>query len=168
MKKELILSAVVTTLLVNCTPYGVSKTVVQQEEESKNSDPVTVSRNESSGPVHLTFLDTLNRGNEIGLKISDSERASMPVSNTAMNQNESVIRYKIQLFASSQIETVRDQKREMEEKIDLPLSISFEAPYYKLLAGNFTQRASAEDNLKKLKKLGYTDAWIITTKSVNN
>ena len=74
------------------------------------------------------------------------------------------MKYRIQLFASSQIEALREQKKVAEEKTNLPVFIAYEAPYYKLFAGDFIQKADAEGNLKKLKKIGYNDAWIVSSK----
>lgn len=162
MKKTLLLTAIALTLFAGCTPYGVAK----KGQQEKTDEPVAETKYEPSGPVSYTFLDTINRGKEITLSNSDFEKGTSSSSNAAVYQNQASIYYKIQLFASSQIETVREQKREIENVIKLPLFISFESPYYKLLAGNFTQRTEAEEELKKIKKLGYTDAWIVSTKSI--
>ncbi|NLE01409.1 MAG: SPOR domain-containing protein, partial [Fibrobacter sp.] len=67
--------------------------------------------------------------------------------------------------ASSQIESLRAKKREIEGSIKLPLVIVFETPYYKLLAGDFAERSEAEANITKLKKMGYADAWIVSSKA---
>lgn len=168
MKKGLIYTIIVTAVWIGCTPLGVKKKKAQEGERSEDSNIVQQSRYEPTSPAHYTFLDTLNRGNEISLEASDFQKESAPVSEVVMQQAEATVRYKIQLFASSQIETIREQKRQIETKIKIPLSISFESPYYKLLAGNFVQRSEAELHLKKIKNLGYTDAWIVSTKAVNN
>lgn len=168
MKKTLLFNIIIALICIGCTSLGVSRKKVQEDEKPEDST-AQQTRYEPSGPVQFTFLDTLNQGNEITLENTDFQKEeSVPVSGVALNQAEAEVRYKIQLFASSQIETVRDLKRQVETKITLPLSISFESPYYKLLAGSFLQRTEAENHLKKLKNLGYTDAWIVSTKAVSN
>ncbi len=169
MKKTLLINIIIALIWISCTPLGVSMKKNQENEKTEDSTVQQTRYEPPASPVQLTFLDTLNRGNEITLENTDFQKEeSVPVSEVVLNQAEAVVRYKIQLFASSQIETVRELKRQIETKVNLPLSISFESPYYKLLAGNFLQRAEAEKNLKNIKSLGYTDAWIISTKAANN
>ncbi len=168
MKKALIFNIIIALIWIGCTSLGVSRKKNQDNEKPEDTT-IEQTRYEPSSPAQFTFLDTLNRGNEITLENTDFHKEeSAPVSEVALNQAETAVRYKIQLFASSQIETVRDLKRQVEKKVNLPLSISFESPYYKLLAGSFLQRTEAETHLKKIKNLGYSDAWIISTKTVNN
>ncbi|HEX3018877.1 MAG TPA: SPOR domain-containing protein [Chitinispirillaceae bacterium] len=168
MKKRLVFNLLMTTIWIGCTPLGISRKKTHETGNVEDTSAVQQTRYEPSRPVQTTFLDTLNRGNEISLDNSAFQKESVPVSEVVVEQTEASIRYKIQLFASSQIETIREQKRNMESKIDIPLSISFESPYYKLLAGNFAQRAEAEQHLKKIKSLGYNDAWIISSKAGSN
>jgi hypothetical protein len=129
----------------------------------------------------LTFLDSLNSGKELIVAIPDSARQSatlMPVStgsgaedqfdggNAAMEQREAGVvpsRFMVQVLASTSQQQVTLEKRNLAAKIKLPLSISYEAPYYKLLAGNVSQRDEAENILAQIKKLGYNDAWIVRT-----
>ena len=47
--------------------------------------------------------------------------------------------------------------------VDLPVTVVFEPPYYKLLAGDFAQRSEAENCCAQLKKIRYNDAWIVRT-----
>ena len=50
-----------------------------------------------------------------------------------------------------------------QKKIKEQVVIGYEAPYYKLYAGNFLKRLEAQTFLPKLKKLGFLDAWIVST-----
>lgn len=171
MKKVLFLTPLVALLIFDCTPTGGLKKNSQQNVESSDFDSGTEKRYVPSTPARYTFLDTLNRGREIDLSEPEPAPQESPALQSGMvsaSSTESPLSYKIQLFASSQIETVREQKREMEARINLPFTINFEAPYYKLWAGNFAQRSEAEIQLKKIQKLGYADAWIVSAKSANN
>ncbi|NLL15144.1 MAG: SPOR domain-containing protein [Fibrobacter sp.] len=168
MKKVLIFNILMALIWIGCTSLGVSRKKVLEDEKPEDST-VQSARYEPTSPVQLTFLDTLNKGNEITLDNNDFHKEeSVPGAGVVLSQTEAAVRYKIQLFASSQIETVRELKRQVETKVNLPLSISFESPYYKLLAGSFLQRTEAENQLKKIKSLGYTDAWIVSTKTASN
>ena len=77
--------------------------------------------------------------------------------------------YKIQILAGTQEQQIKKEKTNLAMKINLekinnlPISISFETPYYKLFAGDFALRSEAENYCAHLKKIGYTDAWIVRT-----
>jgi hypothetical protein len=46
--------------------------------------------------------------------------------------------------------------------------IVYDVPYYKVRVGNFPDRPSANQVLKKLTGLGYTDAWIVPDNVIKN
>jgi hypothetical protein len=48
----------------------------------------------------------------------------------------------------------------LEFKIKYPVYVVFNAPYYKLLVGDFVKKNEADLALGKLKEIGYTDAWV--------
>jgi hypothetical protein len=126
-----------------------------------------------------TFLDTLNSGKELVIATPESARQfsgtkSATAKNTASDQidDENAMdvqheagvvpsRFMVQVLASTSQQQVKQEKRNLATKIKLPLSISYEAPYYKLFAGNAPQRDEAENMLAQIKKLGYNDAWIV-------
>jgi hypothetical protein len=128
-----------------------------------------------------TFLDTLNSGKELIIANPDSAQpssAAKPAAigndagdqidgdNTPGEQREAGVvpsRFMVQVLASTSLQQVKQEKRKLAAKIKLPLSISYEAPYYKLFAGNAPQRDEAENVLAQIKKLGYNDAWIVRT-----
>lgn len=115
--------------------------------------------------IQYTFLDTLNQGNELQLTDEPGDKQSDRVKNAGMSTPTlSGTRYRVQLLASSRIETVREKKKEVEKNIREPVVIGYEAPYYKLYAGDFLKRQDAQALLPKLKRLGYQDAWVVATK----
>jgi hypothetical protein len=130
--------------------------------------------------VPLTFLDTLNKGNE--LAISVPERAPQPpdvapAAATGGEASEPVVgemkrdeqretgivpsRFTVQVLASSLEQQVRQEKRTVSAKVKFPVSMGFDAPYYKLFVGDFAERGEAENVLAQIKKMGYNDAWIV-------
>lgn len=130
----------------------------------------------------MTFLDTLNKGREVSLTDADFPAQSVPapvpqavvpdaspvVVPTVPKQEAGVVpsRFKVQILAGTQEQQVKNEKNNLAAKATgLPLSISFDAPYYKLFAGDFSQRSEAETWCVRLKDMGYKDAWIVRTAS---
>ena len=137
-----------------------------------------------------TFLDTLNKGREMSLTGADFSAppaAQTPATQAAAVQGNAAqqaadtfsaaimlgpkqeagvvpSRFKIQILAGTQEQQVKKEKNNLAVKaVGLPLSVSFEAPYYKLFAGDFAQRSEAETWCAQLKTMGYNDAWIVRT-----
>lgn len=162
-KKYLILGAF--AVLMNCAPAMVDKKIESTVE--KDTDKPLPIVPETTPGVQQTFLDTLNQGNEIGLSSSDFGKELHPTVIQTVEQSATglEIRFRIQMFASSSVESLREQKRMMETKVDLPFFLSYEAPFFKLFVGDFKSRVEAETYLSKIKKHGYTDAWIVTARS---
>jgi hypothetical protein len=131
-----------------------------------------------AGP-QLTFLDTLNKGREISVTDADVAPQQVPAAvarqaspdspasagTSEPNREAGVVpsRFKIQILASTQEQMVRKEKNALAAKIALPLVIIFESHYYKLFAGDFARHDEAESYCSQLKKLGYSDVWIVRT-----
>jgi hypothetical protein len=120
----------------------------------------------------LTNLDTLNAGKEVYLTESElaPAAAALVQSGPATAQPEAaggkiatVEGFRIQCFASAQIENAREEKRKLEQKTSLPTYIVFVDPYYKILVGDFKTRDAAEKARGDLKVGGYKDAWIMAS-----
>jgi hypothetical protein len=127
-----------------------------------------------------TFLDTLNKGREVSLTEADfasqvivpaaprtiaSDTVPALVTAAAPREEAGVVpsRFKIQILAGPNEQQVKKEKNNLAPKINLPLSVSFEAPYYKLFAGDFSRHSEAESGCAQLKDMGYNDAWIVRT-----
>jgi hypothetical protein len=118
----------------------------------------------------LTFLDTLNKGREVSIGAADfappapavqTAAQAAPGADTVRKADATPVGIRVQVIASRQEAQVNKEKAMLAAKLDQPLSVVFESPYYKLFAGNFADRAEAEKCLAKVKKLGYNDAWIV-------
>jgi len=114
--------------------------------------------------VNYTFLDSLNENNEIVLRDTDLEKGNTEQGGSSSVSAATESLFRVQVFASNSIETIRERKKELEKSTNALVQIGYEAPYYKLYAGGFTRRQDAQVMLAKLKKIGYLDAWIVTTK----
>ena len=148
---------------------GCAVTLHQKKTEetvSEDSTEAFQEEDKNRPAVQYTFLDTLNQGNELHLNDeSGDNKQSDRVKTTGISTPAlSETRYRVQLLASSRIETVREKKKEVEKNIREPVVIGYEAPYYKLYAGEFLKRQDAQALLPKLKRLGYQDAWVVSTR----
>ncbi len=115
--------------------------------------------------VAPTYLDSLNEGRELRLTDDDfssiaRQQTDVPA-RTPSGRTEAADAYRVQCFASSSIEAVRAEKKVAEEKLDFPTYIVFVEPYYKLHVGDFKSRADADAALERIKKAGYSEAWIV-------
>lgn len=142
---------------------GVLQRKTTASESNMSSGPSKERRTAKN--VHSTFLDTLNVENEIVLGDNDFEKHSITApKESGLDNSGAESLFRIQVFASNRIETVREQKKELEKYTSEQVLIGYDAPYYKLYTGGFARRQDAQSVLIKLKKSGYPDAWITTVK----
>ena len=140
----------------------------QVKEKSDDDGPLIATMNErKTVEGSWTFLDTLNKGREIAL--SDNDLKPILPESTAIagdkgGKGSDVDGFRIQCFASSQIDRIRSEQKMLETKVKYPVYVIFNAPYYKLLVGDFVNRPEADAALAKLKEIGYGDAWVARSK----
>lgn len=158
---------IILLLLVASSDYAMSKRP-QEKVTPEEDKPLVVFKNEKkSFKGQMTYLDTLNRGSEISLSDNDLNPI-LPESAAVVDQKDGKEieseGFRVQCFASSQIERIRSEQKQLEFKVKYPVYIVFNAPYYKLLVGDFTKRSEADVALAKLKAIGYPDAWVARCK----
>lgn len=155
---------IVLLFLCVSSNYAMSSRPKDKDDLPEKKQVPAAVNEKGSGEAPATFLDTLNRGKEFAL--NDRDFVSITTESTSVaNQKDpkedvGVDGYRIQCFASSQIERVRSEQKQMELKVKYPLYIVYNAPYYKLLAGDFIKRGDADIAVAKLKEMGYNDAWV--------
>jgi hypothetical protein len=170
MNARLITIMSITSIVIGCTPYvGTKPDQTKKSSETKSETIAPISPAPaavSSDKQTLTLLDTLNKGKEYALTESDFTPKVTKSGKTSAStvQSETGVRYRIQIIAASQPERLKEDKKKLEKQLATVLTIVREAAYYKLYAGEFSQKSDADTLLAKIKKLGYTDAWITTTK----
>jgi SPOR domain len=163
-----IISAV--SIIIGCTPYVGKKpepTVTPPEKKTETVVPVTPApATVSSEKQSLTLIDTLNKGKEYALTESDftPQTTKSGKSTVSAVQSETVTRYRVQIMAASQPDKLKEDKKKLEKQLSAVLSIVQESAYFKLYAGEYNQKSDADTLLLKIKKLGYTDAWVATVK----
>ena len=74
------------------------------------------------------------------------------------------ILYRIQIFASKFPEEAQKLADSLESNFNEPTTIDYEAPYYKVRLGNFTSLAQAESFLRKVRRKGFPQAWVVKTR----
>ena len=167
MNRKNILYIVFLSFALSCTPY------VAPHPEALQSTPKVEPTQEIPAPlpqkkINLTILDTLNKGKEIFLNENDFHQASVTKTGNSSSetlQSESGNRFRIQVFASNQAERLKEERKRIEKQINISLSINYEAPYYKLYAGDFQKRTEADSALVKIKKLGFQGAWVVSMRA---
>jgi hypothetical protein len=154
---------VISFFFTGCFTSSSKKSSTLDTDNEKERQ-TAISESDKSMEVMYTFLDTINRGNEFALSNDDFEKngEQKVALVTSTKESEAQKRYRIQVFASNRIETIREKKKELELQIKEEVVIGYEAPYYKLYAGSFQKRQDAKVMLPKLKKMGYHDAWIVS------
>jgi len=123
-------------------------------------------------PNPETFLDSLCKSKEVALSDKNivpilSEPAASTAADITAGKTEIPNGFRVQCFASSQIDRVRAEQKVLESKISDPVYIVVALPYYKLLVGDYIKRQDADAAILKLKDLGYADAWVIRSKVWN-
>ena len=161
--QSFIIPSILLLLLPGCLFYPIKKKKVS-DESAVTPNTVVVDERVPPASLNYTFLDTINRGNELLLTEADFEKSNQTTESDGSSlQTPPETRYRVQILASNRIEAAREQKKELEKKVKETLVIGYEAPYYKLYAGSFVKRRDAQVLLLKIKKLGFLDAWIVST-----
>jgi hypothetical protein len=83
---------------------------------------------------------------------------------TASKKAAEVEGYRIQCFASANIDALRAEKKRMENKFRYPAYITAEQALYRLQLGDFFKRVDAEAALAEIRGAGLSDAWIVRAK----
>ncbi len=155
-------TCVAMILVVMNSNYAMSK---RPQDTETQGHKIMLALNDK--PAGKTFLDTLNMGREMYLTEKDFNPIVAETTAVAQDKggkSEPPNGFRIQCFASSQIERVRAEQRAIESKVHYPVYIIFASPYYKLLVGDFVKRVDADVAAGKMKELGYADAWVMRTK----
>jgi len=90
--------------------------------------------------------------------------ASQPVGAPAEAPRETMMGYRIQVFASGNEAAARSVKEAVEVSVGVPAYIELMDGVYKVRAGDCPSRSEAEALLEKCRGEGYGDAWIATTR----
>jgi hypothetical protein len=158
------LIAIGLTVSFSCTPAKetmkteITRTVHTATIQSDNRfdesfDPLTL--NDETWVIKKKFRRTQNLNvvpDSAGINL-ENDKIKEPL----------VFGFRVQLYSTTDYFMAMSVRDEAGGKLKENIYVDYEPPYYKVRAGNFTEREKAED-LKNLSKLlGYTEAWIIRT-----
>jgi hypothetical protein len=112
-------------------------------------------------PDVAAILEEVNKSNE------KDQEAMVEVTNT--EPVEFVSGFRVQIFASSNIDQANSAKLEAEALFpDQWFYLVYDTPTYKIRAGDFLQRYEADKFAKQLAEHGYYDAWIVPERVYKN
>jgi hypothetical protein len=107
-------------------------------------------------------------------KKSTNQQVIFPIENnqqTLKDENKLTDGFRIQLYATKDIESATIAKKEAEFVFvddSLNIYIEFDSPYYKLRIGDFRKRDKAEAFREIAREKGYPSSWIVKTKVWSN
>ena len=82
---------------------------------------------------------------------------------------ETIPGFRVQVLFTQEIDEANRTRDSLSSLLpDDWIYIVYDVPYYKVRVGNFADRPSANQILKKLTGLGYTDAWIVPDNVIKN
>ncbi|MDG5814481.1 SPOR domain-containing protein [Chitinispirillales bacterium ANBcel5] len=149
-------TVVLLPLFLACVSGGSNSVLSRPTESYDHQSQVSLE------DLNKTFLDSVNVGNEVPAFDSNAGAESGTAHQFSSASAEN--RFRIQVVAAKQLETVNEEKEKLVSGIALPVYVSYEQPYYKLLVGDFKDREDAESNLESVINLGYSDAWVVRTR----
>ena len=103
-------------------------------------------------------------------KKNDTTKSSgKPLDNVTVAQPETLQGFRIQLVATTNYDEALAARSELNKQYpDLWIYTVFEAPTYKIRAGDFTNRAEARPMLEKFRSEGFKTAWVVPDKIIRN
>lgn len=115
-------------------------------------------------PLYLsTDLAVFEKASEILLNPYNPDKYQSP--QEGLNDTDlSVITingFRVQVFSGIDGDRARRLKEELENKIESPVFLEFEAPQYKVRVGSFRLRSEANEHCQILRTEGYRDAWVV-------
>ena len=106
------------------------------------------------------IVDTGN--NESNVLLDHSKEFQTNGDSTVIEQSyENIMGYRVQLGAFEKKENAEKLKNRASSKLDLPIYIEYQAPFFRVRLGNFIEKSDAERYVRLLKDEGFSDArWV--------
>jgi len=152
-----ILVLIAVGLLASCSSTKPATTINVPVERPASGD------DESFDPVTLNDEDLSFR--EEGSNVSTPTQTDTNVDNTP--KRRSIDGYRVQLFASKEIDKATQEKKEAEFVFNsdgIGVYIEFDSPMYKVRIGDCATRDAAEELREVARKRGYPTSWIVKAK----
>ncbi|MBI1806300.1 MAG: SPOR domain-containing protein [Ignavibacteria bacterium] len=82
---------------------------------------------------------------------------------------ETISGFRVQVLFTQEIDQANQLKENLANAVpDDWVYVVYEAPYYKVRVGNFADRSTANQMVRKLVSIGYKDAWIVPDNVMKN
>ncbi|MBE0645069.1 MAG: SPOR domain-containing protein [Bacteroidetes bacterium] len=97
----------------------------------------------------------------------EGEIKAKPVEPAWVERTEKSMGFRVQLYSTTNIDDAKAVLEQMRSRIDSlhieagRLDMSFDAPYYKIRAGDFLVRAKADTLREQLRSAGLSEAWVV-------
>lgn len=93
---------------------------------------------------------------------NQDKRSSTDVPEQGSNMN--ILGYRVQIGAFENKENAEKTAESARLKFDLPVYITYQAPFYRVRIGDFVEKREAEIYVKEVKEKGFSDArWVPTS-----
>lgn len=152
----------------SCTSVRESVEIGKKSEENQNSKKTEKQRfNESFDPLSVNDDDWVITKKPSYRKDPLSLFADSLASGDASKKEtkeQIVFGFRVQLYSTPDYYAALSVRDEAGVKLSEDIYVDYEQPYYKIRAGNFTNREKAEEIKNLAKSIGYADAWVIQTK----
>ncbi len=124
---------------------------------------------QSETPPEAADANPLSRP-AVNSEVVEEEPVSVPVEPTVVTPvpptervNPASRGFRVQLAASTDHAEARRLAREAGQRLGTEVYVEFEAPYYKVRAGDFAGRGPALQLRDRAKGYGYAEAWVVAT-----
>ena len=154
-------------LIFSCT--AVKKAVPPDKETHDTAKPVQQQKpqfDESFDPLSLNDDDWVIRKKQhhSAVRYAEARDSLYSVDGSRKNSKEQIaFGFRVQLYSTTDYYEAMAVRDEAGTKLGDDIYVDYEQPYYKVRAGNFTDREKAEETRRIAKSTGYADAWIIQT-----
>ncbi|MFH0921878.1 MAG: SPOR domain-containing protein [Fibrobacterota bacterium] len=130
-----------------------------------------VLRKKDMQPYAYTLVDSASMNSELTLTRSrllmEEDSAGKADADSGLDPAAQRTRvtqgFRIQIYATTDFKDAERKKEDLLGLLTEPVYVIYEAPYYKIRAGNFADENEAKTLKRKLSDMGY-DAWVVQSK----
>ena len=158
--KKFVLVSLMIVLFVSCA----TREPVKKEEEKKK-EPESVA--ELFEPISMLKDDVVIPPPKWEIKEIDYEALLPPelkmIDTAHISIDEMVQGWRVQIGFFKMVDNAIEVSDKVSSMLDEGVYLDFDAPYHKVRVGDCTSRKDAMELLQKVRKLGFSDAFIIPT-----
>jgi len=140
-----------------------TKTERPKPETRATPAPTQVVQNEDFDPMTLKVPEFQIARKQPVVRKSDTLNVSTPFPAKVDTSWQTVPGYQVQLLQTEDAKLARSTVREAILALNVEVETIYEAPYYKIRAGNFVNRYDAEQLQNLATEKGYANCWVVRT-----